>query len=149
MTYLEHIVYLTGEYLQVSQYCLKNAFRVASLFETSKVMNIYTKGQEMLIQAEASSVSLMEEYEFKGSENTLLFLKDKGISEKDFAILSKVLKRKDYISTFFYIDKGSDFALEDVKIYESTIRELDEDIERAKKLNLLLDSTASKLYQLY
>lgn len=148
MTYLERIVYLVGELVEVSQYALKNAFRVASLYEASIRMNEYTKGQEMLLAAEGESKQKLEDYEFEGSDSILFYLKDKGISEKDYKTLSKVLKRKDYVNVFFFVEKGPDFALEDVHVYENTIRELEEDIERAKKLSISLSKTAESFYQM-
>lgn len=139
------MTYLVGSLMETSQFTLKAAYRVASLYETGKLMDFYTRSGAMLSQAEARAKEMMEADEFKGSEGQLASLADKGISRKDFATLSKVLRKRDYVVSFFFVRNGSLIAREDPAIYESIIAELNEDIDRSRKLLASLSKTADKL----
>jgi hypothetical protein len=51
MTYLESITYLTGNFLQVSQFALKNAYRVICLTEGKEKETPYMAGALSQVEA--------------------------------------------------------------------------------------------------
>ena len=58
MTYLESITYLTGNFLQVSQFAIKNAYRVITLTESKEKETPYMAGASSLAEAaEALAIS--------------------------------------------------------------------------------------------
>ncbi len=145
MTYAEKITYLIGNYVEICQYVIKNSYRIVALSEYQKKKRIDIEPLGLEINAETYAVSLLKDnVSFSGKE-CCDFFSGKGISDKDFSLLKKVLLKKDYFVNLFYIDNAKSIAREEVAVYESIIKEIDEDIERAKKLNVSLAKSADSL----
>ncbi len=147
MTYLEKITYLTGNFIQVSQFTLKNAFRFICLLENKNKETSYTKQSDAgFVVAEKKANDLIVEFTFKGSEEILKFLSDKGLSTKDYQKLSFVLKKRDYVVSAFYLDNANQIATEEVAVYVSKINELQEYCDKAVELNQILAKECDRLY---
>lgn len=151
MTYLEKITYLTGNFLQVSQFALKNAYRVIALSEGKSRETHYFSGD--MTQVEACE-AIAREYLHKGlnlsgAELADFFSKHQGLSVKDYNNLKKMLLKRDYIVSLFYIENSSQLAREEVAIYESKINELQEYVDLASKLNVSLSKACDRLYDMF
>lgn len=146
MTYLERITYLVGNFIELSQYALKNAFRVAALNTCLNGLDDYTKGSEMLIQAESMAKKLLEEYEYSGAMGQLNYFSTAGISQKNYTLLCKVIKKRDYVTNLFFVENGYALSKEEIAVYESKIVELQELCSLAKDVIVKLDKECEKLY---
>ena len=124
MTYLEKITYLTGNFIQLSQFTLKNAFRFICLLDNKNRENAYTE------QSDAG---------FVVAEN-------KGLSLKDYQKLTFVLKKRDYIVSAFYLDNANQIATEEIAVYVSKINELQGYCDKAMELNQNLVKECDRLY---
>ncbi len=145
MTYLESITYQAGRFLELSQYVLKNAFRVAYLYCGSQKLMPYTKGEQALYAAESQAREALSSKRKEGSEALLSFFQNKGLSEKDLRALTKMLAQRDYLESGFFLDYGPEFAKEEVTSYERAIHELEAYCQAADDLNVSLASAAEKL----
>ena len=139
MTYAEKITYLTGNFIELAQFCLKNACRLVSLINRKEETKLDAGACFSLAEAEAKKK--VEEYTFQGSEKILEDLKDKGLPIKIF-----VLKKRDYVVSRFYLDNASQIATEQVVVYVSKINELQEYCDAALKLNQVLAKECDKQY---
>ena len=102
MTYLEKITYLTGNFIQLSQFTLKNAFRFICLLDNKNRENAYTEQSDAgFVVAENKAKELIQQFTFKGSDEILSFLENKGLSLKDYQKLTFVLKKRDYMVSAF------------------------------------------------
>lgn len=147
MTYLEKITYLTGNFIQLSQFVLKNAYRLVSLLEAKENETVYTKNSTgSLVAAETMAEQMVKENTFLGSEAILLKLKEKGISEKLFKEVSYVAKKRDYVVSCFYLDNAKAIATEEIAVYNSKINELQEYCDKATAANQHLAKECDKLY---
>lgn len=143
MTYYERITYLTGNFIQLSQYVLQNAFRFACLLQCKE--NTILSNDLLLCEQRADDLLL--EYEFKGSEMIIETLqKDYQIAKKLMDEIKFILKKRDYVVSYFYIDNAKAFNREEVAVYESKINELNTYCDRAKALNQKLVAEADKIY---
>ena len=124
MTYLEKITYLTGNFIQLSQFTLKNAFRFICLLDNKNRENASTE------QSDAG---------FVVAEN-------KGLSLKDYQKLTFVLKKRDYIVSAFYLDNANQIATEEIAVYVSKINELQGYCDKAMELNQNLVKECDRLY---
>ncbi len=151
MTYLESITYLTGNFIQVSQFVLRNAYRVISLTAAKNKENAYLSGGMSQIEAaEAIANAYILQNKGMGLGSLLKFFEiHPGLSKKDSDDLRFVLNKREYLISFFYIENSNRLAMEDVAVYESVIRELKEYIEKANNLNLSLSKACDKLYQAF
>lgn len=149
MTYLERITYLVGNFMELSQYTLKNAYRVAYLYENSKRLNEFTKGSELLISSEEQAKKACKDNFNKSSAELEEFFKDKGISLKNYKALVRILKKRDYVANYFFIENGYVLSKEEVAVYDSKIAELQELVADAKDLISKLDKESEKLYTLF
>ncbi len=147
MTYLEKITYLTGNFIQLAQFTLKNAFRFTSLLENKNRGNAYTEQSDAgYVLAEKKAKDLIVDYTFKGSDEILAYLSDKGLSTKDYQKLSFILKKRDYVVSAFYLDNASQIATEEIAVYVSKINELQEYCDKAIELNRILAKECDRLY---
>ncbi len=148
MTYLESITYLTGNFLQVSQFALKNAYRVITLTEGKEKETPYMAGGLSQVEAcEAlAKAYLTMNKSLSGEELSQFFVIHKGLSSKDYKDLKLMLAKRDYLVSYFYIENTPRFALEEVAVYESVIKELKEYVELANKLNVSLSKACDRLY---
>jgi hypothetical protein len=149
MTFLESITYQTGRFLELSQYVLKNAYRVACLFEGSQNLTPYTRSVEALDACESKAKEEIIKNQDKGSKELVAYFTDKGLSIKDFNSLKKMLERRDYLLSHFFLDYSSGFAREEIEAYQSAIDELKKYVDDADKLNISLAKTATKLYECF
>ena len=144
MTYAEKITYLTGNFIELAQFSLKNACRLVSLINRKEETKLDAGACFSLAEAEAKKK--VEEYTFQGSKKILEDLKDKGLPIKIFDKLSFVLKKRDYVVSRFYLDNASQIATEQVVVYVSKINELQEYCDAALKLNQVLAKECDKQY---
>lgn len=151
MTYLESITYLTGNFIQVSQFVLRNAYRVISLTAAKNKENAYLSGGMSQIEAaEAIANAYILQNKGMGLGSLLKFFEiHPGLSKKDSDDLRSVLNKREYLISYFYIENSNRLAMEDVAVYESVIRELKEYIEKANNLNLSLSKACDRLYQAF
>lgn len=126
MTYLERITYLVGNFIQLSQYVLKNAYRVSTLYQNSLRLDCYTKGDEMIVQSEEMAKKLLKEQEGLSSKELSLYFKDKGLSDKDYRDLTRILLKRDYVVSSFFVENAYALSREEIAVYESKISELEE-----------------------
>lgn len=147
MTYLETITYEAGHFVEVSQYALKNAYRVAYLYLGLKQKTPYTEGLALAESCEANAKRAIIDNQSKSSDELLAFFADKGLSTKEMEGLKKMLYKRDYLLSHFFLDHAEGFAKEEVAIYEDVINELREYVDNAKKLNASLSKSADKLFQ--
>lgn len=147
MTYLETITYLTGRYLQVSQFALKNAYRLVTLTEGAKKETPYFSEDETYEEAlESQAIDLFKKNKsLSGEEQIAYFETREGISEKDRKNLYKVLRKRDYLVGYYFLDNSADFGKEEVAIFESKITELKELVSLAEKTSLSLSKACEKL----
>lgn len=147
MTYLEKITYLTGNFIQLSQFTLKNAFRFVSLYDRKNKENVYTEeSQASFILAENQAKDLITRFTFEGSEKILSYLSGKGLSVKEMADLSFILKKRDYVVSAFYLDNANQIASEEIAVYVSKINELQGYCDKAADLNRRLAKECDRLY---
>lgn len=148
MTYLEKITYLTGNFIQLSQFVLKNAYRLVSLIEAKEQETVYTKNSTgSLVAAETKADSMVRENTFLGSEEILLKLQNKGLSEKLLKEIFFVAKKRDYVVSRFYLDNAKEIATEEIAVYNSKINELQEYCDKAMETNQHLAKECDKLYR--
>lgn len=149
MTYLESITFLTGRFLQISQFALKNAYRVISLTQGKEKETPYMKGS--MTRAEAceaiASAYLLQNRTFSGQELLVFFQAHPGLSNKDFDALKFVLNKRDYLVSYFFIENSPLFAREEIALFESKITELKEYVDKAEKLNVSLSKACDRLYE--
>ena len=147
MTYLEKITYLTGNFIQLCQFSLKNTFRFVSLLERRESENVYTHQSEVnLVMAENNAKKLVVDYAFKGSDEILDYLKDKGLSAKDYKEISFLLKKRDYVVSSFYLDNAEQIATEEIAVYVSKINELEDYCNKAITYNQKIGKECDRLY---
>ncbi len=147
MTHEEKIGLLTGLYLQVSQYALYTAFKVTSLYVQTLRNDDYRHGVEEVDLALSESDSRVKEFQGKSEEDILSYLDDKGLSKKEFDSMKKMLKRRDYLVSNFFIDHSKELASQDVQAYDELIDELNKWIDEVTILNQALSKTMNKLIE--
>jgi hypothetical protein len=148
MTYLETITYLTGRFLQVSQFALKNALRLVFLTEGAKKVTPYLKNSsEYKDSLSAEAIALFHSKKSNSGEEWISYFEThEGISQKDQKNLYKMLRKRDYIVGTYFYDNSADLGKEDVGIYESKITELKELVSLGEKLSVSLERACDKLY---
>lgn len=149
MTYLERITYLVGNFIELSQYVLKNAYRVTTLYENSKGLDCYTKGSEMIVQSEENAKRLCKEASLLTGKELEGYFLDRGLSEKDYKALVRILRKREYVMSYFFIENAYGLSKEDVMVYESKIQELEDLCKDASVLIGRLSKESDKLYALY
>lgn len=144
MTHEEEIGLLTGEYLQVSQYALYTAFKATSLFVQSLRNDNYRHGTEEVDLALSESDRLVKEFQGKSQAEILSYFENKGLSVKEISSLKKMLERRDYLVSNFFIDHSDELASQDVQAYDKIIDELNKWIDETSYLNRSLSKTMNK-----
>ncbi len=149
MTYLESITYLTGNFIQVCQFAIKNAYRVISLTAAKEKETAYMAGSLSQVEsAEAIAQAYLVEHKGLSEQQLIIFFENaKGLSKKDMDNLRKVLNKRDYIVNAFYIENTPKLAREDMNVYEAIIKELKENVSLAETLNLSLSKACDRLYR--
>lgn len=147
MTYLEKITYLTGRFLQVQQYVLANAFRVRTFFEGTKDLPPQLGREEHIAALESQARTKVVESQGRSTSELTEDLLGHGLSRKDEKELSLLLRKRDYVVSFFYLDNANALAREDPLVYESKVVELQELVDRAVALNQSLARSADKVLQ--
>ena len=145
MTHEEKIGLLTGEYIQIVQYTLYSAIKVACLYMQSKNNDNYRHGSEEVELALAQANQLLREFQSKSTAEKLQFLCDKGLSVKEYTACKRMLEKRDYILSLFFIDHSKDFASQDVRAYDDIIDELNKLCDEVSSLNQSLSRTMNKL----
>ena len=146
MTYLEKILYLSGKYISQCQFVVKTAYRLSFLNQTKK--EGYISSLDALEVKESQALSQLREHMHYSGEEHITYLQDKGFSIKDFALLKKVLLRRDYLISTYYMDNSEALGREEVAIYESKIKELEEYCQDCDKLNVELNKLCDRFYSL-
>ena len=147
MTYQEKILYLTGNFIQLSQYALDSACRVIALYEAKQEETPYTKGSlGTFTVAENKAKEMRKSFVSLSATEILEKLSGRGIPVKDFKALTSVLKKRDYVVSSFYLDNEKAIATEEIAVYVSKINELEGYCDEAKKVDQTLAALSDKLY---
>ena len=126
---------------------MKNAFRFICLLDNKNRENAYTEQSDAgFVVAENKAKELIQQFTFKGSDEILSFLENKGLSLKDYQKLTFVLKKRDYIVSAFYLDNANQIATEEIAVYVSKINELQGYCDKAMELNQNLVKECDRLY---
>ena len=144
MTYLERITYLTGRFLEVFQYALYNAYRVATFYDGIAHLSFQTNTEENILALESQSKSRLVESQSKSREELEKDLLSHGLSVKEEKDLHALLLKRDYLVSYFFLDSAADLAREDPKVYENKIDELQEYVDQAIDLNTRLSKSLDK-----
>jgi hypothetical protein len=149
MTYREHITYGAGTVIETVQYLLKNCYRLKALYQRGKEKASYLKGESGLLLSEEEGKKAFFDSLGKTADGILAELKDSGMSEKDYSSLTRVLKKRDYVVSTYFVDNGYVLSKEEIAVYESKITELDDIAKEAIRLNLAISKEADKAYSLF
>ena len=134
MTYLERITYLVGEFIELSQYAIKNAYRLNSYLNTKKRAEEYTTDRNII--AENKAKESYSKITNKSGSEILNDLKDSSISTKDMNKLKSLLLKRDNIINTFFIENGYALSKEDLVVYNDIIAQLEEYRDLAKEINV-------------
>ena len=135
MTYLENITFLTGRFVQLSQYLLKTSFRLVALREEEEHRLSYQTKESILSGAEAKAETYLSSSQGLSADDLIAFFSGKGISVKDRNELSFLLRKRQYLVGSYFLVNDAALGREDVAIYESKINELKEYNKKARDLN--------------
>lgn len=135
MTYLENITFLTGRFVQLSQYLLKTSFRLVALREEEEHRLSYQTKESILSGAEAKAETYLSSSQGLSADDLIAFFSGKGISVKDRNDLSFLLRKRQYLVGSYFLVNDAALGREDVAIYESKINELKEYNKKARDLN--------------
>ena len=134
MTYLERITYLVGEFIELSQYAIKNAYRLNSYLNTKKRSEEYTTDRNII--AENKAKESYSKITNKSGSDILNDLKDSSISTKDMNKIKSLLLKRDNIINTFFIENGYALSKEDLVVYNDIIAQLEEYRDLAKEINV-------------
>ena len=134
MTYLERITYLVGEFIELSQYAIKNAYRLNSYLNTKKRAEEYTTDRNII--AENKAKESYSKITNKSGSDILNDLKDSSISTKDMNKIKSLLLKRDNIINTFFIENGYALSKEDLVVYNDIIAQLEEYRDLAKEINV-------------
>ncbi len=151
MTYLEKITFLTGKYLQVTQFVLKNAYRVVALSFAYENKTPYLEGSSVVMESgELHAKEFLSRFASASSDTIIVFFEEQNrLSKADMKKLIYVLKKRDYLISSFYIENTSALAREEAKTYESIINELEGYLDEASKLNVSLSKACDRLCNMF
>ena len=135
MTYLENITFLTGRFVQLSQYLLKTSFRLVALREEEEHRLSYQTKESIVSGAEAKAETYLSSSQGLSADDLIAFFSGKGISVKDRNELSFLLRKRQYLVGSYFLVNDAALGREDVAIYESKINELKEYNKKARDLN--------------
>ncbi len=147
MTYLERITYLTGRFLEVFQYALYNAYRVATFFDGIKNLTAQTNTEENIKALESIARTRLVESQGKDVASLEKDLLGHGIAVKNEKELHALLLKRNYIVSYFFLDTAPELAREDPRIYENKIDELQEYVDRAIDLNTSLSKAFDRILE--
>ena len=145
MTYLERITYLEGRFLEVFQYALYNAYRVATFSDGVKDLTPQSDTEENAQAKESQARAHLIESQGKGFDAIAEDLFGHGLSFKDEKELKSLLLKRNYLVSYFFVDCARELAKEDPKVYENKIDELQEYVDRAIALNGSLAKAFDKI----
>lgn len=145
MTYLEKITYLTGRFLEVFQYTLYNAYRVATFFDGIPTLTFQTNTEENIEARESQAKARLIDSQGKDINSLEKDLIGHGLSVKDEKDLHALLLKRNYIVSFFFIDSAGELAREDPKVYENKIDELQEYVDKTIDLNTRISKAYDKI----
>lgn len=135
MTYLENITFLTGRFVQLSQYLLKTSFRLVALREEEEHRLSYQTKESIISGAEAKAETYLSSSQGLSADELISLFSGKGISVKDRNDLSFLLRKRQYLVGSYFLVNDAALGREDVAIYESKINELKEYNKKARDLN--------------
>ncbi len=135
MTYLENITFLTGRFVQLSQYLLKTSFRLVALREEEEHRLSYQTKESIVSGAEAKAETYLSSSQGLSADELISLFSGKGISVKDRNDLSFLLRKRQYLVGSYFLVNDAALGREDVAIYESKINELKEYNKKARDLN--------------
>ena len=133
MTYIERITYLIGSYLEIHQYVMLNAFVYA--FYLNAKNNRAISSYDYMQVIECNATEEYDKYISKSKDDYLKFFKDNNLSKRDIATLDKIITKRDEISQSFFIKHAEGLAKEDINVYNSVIKELEDAINYATDYN--------------
>lgn len=136
MTYLERITYLVGEVIELSQYAIKNAYRLNAYYEVKLSDNEFVTDRNII--AEDLAKKTYEKVLNKSGKEILNDLKDSNLSVKLMNDLTSLLLKRDFLVNSFFIENGYSLSKEDMVVYNDIIAQLEEYSSLAKELNSTL-----------
>ena len=133
MTYLERITYLVGEVIELSQYTVKNAYRLNSYLQVKLLDSEFATDRNII--AENNAKKAYEKNINKSGKEILDDLKDSNLSVKLMNDLTSLLLKRDHLVNIFFIENGYSLSKEDMVVYNDIISQLEEYSTLAKELN--------------
>lgn len=134
MTNAEKITLYTGQCVQQSQLLLKNAFKYSSLLTYSEKSN----SRSIIELAEKKSVELVNLYQYEGTDKIISFLTSIGFQTRMIENIKYVLKKRDYLVNFFYIDNEKIMINDKTYLFEAKISEVQMYVLKAREINNVL-----------
>ncbi len=133
MTYLERITFLFGEVIEITQYAVKNAYRLNAYLSIGHSEKEFVSDRNIIAENQAK-----KDYEKvlnKSGKEIIADFSNSYLSTKTMNKLSSLLLKRDYLVNSFFIDNGYALSKEDMVVYNDVIAQLEEYSSLAKELN--------------
>ena len=133
MTYLERITYLVGEVIELSQYAVKNAYRLNAYLQVKLTDKEFSTDRNII--AEDIAKKAYERNINKSGKEIIHDLENSNLSVKIMNDLTSLLLKRDNLVNNFFIENGYSLSKEDMVVYNDIIAQLEEYSSLAKELN--------------
>lgn len=133
MTYLERITYLVGEVIELSQYAVKNAYRLNAYLQVKLTDKEFSTDRNII--AEDIAKKAYEKNINKSGKEIIHDLENSNLSVKIMNDLTSLLLKRDNLVNNFFIENGYSLSKEDMVVYNDIIAQLEEYSSLAKELN--------------
>lgn len=133
MTYLERITYLVGEVIELSQYAVKNAYRLNAYLKVKLTDKEFSSDRNII--AEDIAKKAYEKNINKSGKEIIHDLENSNLSVKMMNDLTSLLLKRDNLVNNFFIENGYSLSKEDMVVYNDIIAQLEEYSSLAKELN--------------
>ena len=133
MTYLERITYLVGEVIELSQYAVKNAYRLNAYLQVKLTDKEFSTDRNII--AEDIAKKAYEKNINKSGKEIIHDLEKSNLSVKLMDDLTSLLLKRDNLVNNFFIENGYSLSKEDMVVYNDIIAQLEEYSSLAKELN--------------
>ena len=143
MTYLERITYLVGEFIELSQYVVKNAYRLNSYLSVRKQDEEFASDRNII--AESIAKKNFQEFIDSKGETLLDFISSSVLSTKDKEKLRSLILKRNFVINNFFIENGYALSKEDIVVYNDIIAQLEEYVNLAKELNVKFANDIAKI----
>ena len=133
MTYIERITYLVGEVIELSQYAVKNAYRLNAYLQVKLTDKEFSTDRNII--AEDIAKKAYEKNINKSGKEIIHDLEKSNLSVKLMDDLTSLLLKRDNLVNNFFIENGYSLSKEDMVVYNDIIAQLEEYSSLAKELN--------------